>query len=460
MCGIQVANRALLSNEPPAWLGKARAFSVGSDAAANRSFLPRRSPWLGNGETEINRLLDCRTGVVLSRAAQLFPSGQRAPYGQEVKDMFPIGVDNWDLVERENLAAAAQNPTKQELEDVTLIDNVFGFIPTHLPVNTGRMVYDVYRPNYLGYLRNLTCYHCESTLQKCYQRPRWGTIPGPGYQNPFYCTGATGLPPVVRLGFGGTWPNVYEYFNLDPNALWSEQRLAFYNTKVLYDVLGTYPFPAPIPAAPGFWYHSNRGALAELAHSGLIITPPLARMLITAFTLNTYKGVSEGIVKWAEDKAEHQKKWAIIRLVGVAAVGLVWAAALGPLLASIIPAGVPVTGATLATTVTGLAQEEFSDQELEAIAEDLEQTARVFEVNDPLFAEEVRKLVDTLTYLREQLETSADAAEQIAQQKANPPPTPAEVGVNPDYPFDEKPTPLLGAAAGMGLIGLLYLFLK
>ncbi len=333
----------------------------------NPGLFPYRAPHLGNNEAPSNRLLDVRAGVVLSRGAQLFPDPRtQTGWGRRQRDdrrnIFPIPFDSWTEEEKAAVAAAADAPSAKELEDVTVVDEIFGFAPTNLTVDL-RRVYDLYNLRYLGYLwRNV-----------CTQAFIWGPIPkrgvdAPGVGNPFYCTNAS--PPLL-LTSSVSWPSTYKYYGLDPNAPWGEQRQAFYNTQVLARTLRTYPFPRPIPVAPGFWYHDNRDVLAEVANSGLVITEPLARMMITAYTLESYERVAARIIDWAEERAEKKKRWQIIRMVGLIAVGVIWSIALAPVLSSIIPAGVPLTGAQVTSTITSFLQEQYTKEEMAKMAEEV-----------------------------------------------------------------------------------------
>ncbi len=418
-----------------------------------------------------NRLLDIRVNVLLSRGAAVIPPVlEDAPYsvflmsimqllgiwpergggysGDAVKARFPVPSDDWTEAEIEGVVATAAAPSNEELQDVALIDSLYVTPVGRLPVKAAWMT-----PKYV-----------YAALHKilCDRNDRMGPwvrqgYTGPGAGDPFYCTGAS---QEGHFRFTG-WPSAAEYFGLKSNETWGEQRLAAHNAKVFSDVLRTYPFPGPIPLAPGFWYVENRQILAEFVNNGLIYNATLARFFITLFTLTSYEAVSSRIVSWAEEKAEKKLEWAIIRIAATVALGAMFSVALAPALASIIPAGVPISGTTAASAITAFARDQFTEMELERISKDLKDAVKIFAVNDPAFAEEARIAIETLEWFEGEADASLDALAQMEEQAQNPPPTPDEFGVSMEYPEGSPlQKALLGVGAGAGVAGLLLFLLR
>ena len=417
-----------------------------------------------------NRLLDVRVNVLLSRGAPLIPPvvrdarytqfisnmmlllgirpGRGLGYsGETIKALFQMPPDIWTEEETESVRAAAATPSNEELQDVALVDSLYtwplGGLPTKISwTNRQKSVAVI--------LDQIVCGKEQVGWR------RTGYV-GPGFGNPFYCTGASqeGL-----FRFRG-WPSTAAYFGLKPDEEWGHQRLATHNAKIFSDVLRTYPFPRPIPLAPGFWYEANRQKLAELVNNGLIYDETLARFFITLITLDTYNAVSALIIDWAEKRAERQQKWAIIRIAATVALAAIFSAALTPALAAILPAGVPVSAATVASAMTQFAREKFTEADLERMAKGLEEAVKIFEVNDPLFAEEATVALATLDWLSGEFTTSADTLSQMQDQAENPPPTPEEFGVNTEYP-ESSPLEkaLLGVGGAAGVAGLILLLLR
>ncbi len=416
-----------------------------------------------------NRLLDVRVSVLLSRGAAIIPPVLKdAPYssflwtimpllgiwperfggysGDVIRSRFPASPDIWTEAETENLSAVAVFPSDEELQDVSLIDSLYVTPVARLPVKAAWMTpKDVYAA-----LHKILCDKQQRGLRQGYI--------GPGVGDPFYCTGAS---QGGYFRFTG-WPSAAEYFGLKSNETWGEQRLAAHNAKVLADALLTYPFPGPIPLAPGFWYAANRQELAELANNPYIRLDDIAaRFLITLLTYASYPAVSARIISWAEEKAKKKLKWAIIRIAAAVAIGFIFSAALAPALASIIPAGVPVSGATVASAITAVARDKFSKDELERISKEMKDAAKIFAVNDPAYAEQLEIAILTLEFFGAEFGTSADALSQMQEQAQNPPPTPEEFGVNTEYPVGSPlQKALLGVGAGAGVVGLLLFLLR
>ena len=426
---------------------------------------------LGQEAAPSNQLLDVRVNVLLSRGALLIPPvlkdvgystfvsnimrllgipvGRGLGYsGEAVQARFLMPPGIWTEEEMEDVSTAAAAPNNEELQDVALIDSLYkwplgGTIPQKIIYwggGGGKVV--------------------ERVLDEIVCGREWGIrrgYVGPGVDDPFYCSGAS---QEGYFRFRG-WPTTAVYFGLKPDETWGDQRLATHNAKVFSDELRTYPFPGPIPLAPGFWYEANRKKLAEFVNSGLIFDEFLARLFITGLVVDTITAVSEQIISWAEKRAKKKQKWAIIRIAGAVALGIIFSAALAPALASILPAGVPISGATAASAITSFAQDKFTEAELERMSKELEEAAKIFEVNDPAFAEQLRIANSTLGYIGGELETSADTLSQMDEQAQNPPPTPDEFGVNTEYP-ESSPLQkaLLGAGAGVGVAGLLLFLLR
>lgn len=349
--------------------------------------------FVGLSQTESgNRLLGVRTIVLLSRAALLIPDNgvplQAIPPGfqnlfqmgrgqsQITKDqilkLFPAPPSQWSAEEKAAIEAAAASPTPEESADVGLIDTLFGFMKLPRPQAVRGGYSTLGQP--LGYLHILVC---EGST---FPGGRGAAQPFPPLStSPFYCTGAgPALPPRFKPS---------EFFGLDAEATWGDQRQTALNAKTLLDALADYPLPSPLSAAKPLWLDVAKDKLAEVARSKYPLSPTMARFMLTLIVLDTYEPASDLIMDFFKDRERKRKRNALIRAIVLTVVSLV------------LPA-IAAAGFAAFTTVIDVRKKREA-------ARDMAKAAQLFADTDAAFSDEVKRAVEILDY-------------QVAQEGAAP----------------------------------------
>lgn len=358
------------------------------------------------------------------------------------------------------LVAVANNPTPEEIEDLSLIDRFFyGPVPTKFTTQRQRqaapfgMEVCVLSPKQMragaGYpLFNAFLYNRDVLI--------------PFKDRPFFCPPSFQMPQPVTFF---VWKDqLARYFGISPRREWGEAELAVRNTVAFLQALVDYPFPRPIGAMPGVWYHMLRSDIQKYVNDDMIETVPLSRMWITIATVETYPDVSAKIIRELKEKAKRQKRKALLKKIALGLTFAVIGAGVGAALVEIIPAGVPIAAGDIASATTQAIQTGIDKEDRKKVAESLEKTAKLFEQDDPRFAEELRKTAETFDYLGSQAERAKDLSEEEAEAVVEGE-TEREIGadthgMNLDfYPEDSPLTGLLigggVAAAAAGLFAVL-----
>lgn len=360
---------------------------------------------LGPRLGQADRLSGVRTKVLLSRAAAAVP--RSIPQGA-VPDgylglypipsargasrvtvpatlaLFPAPPASWSAEEKSALKAAAEGPTPEELDDVRLIDSLFGFHKYQLP----------YRFDHLGYRGGggkLGLLHLLACEGSSYAEGRTSVRVPPWSTSPFYCTGAKAAMERRKAG---------DYFKVDLDARWGTQRLAARNARTLLGVLSSYPLPSPLSAGREIWLQHAQARLVEAARSTYELDPQVARFMVTMIVLDTYEPASRAIMEHFEDRAERQRRYAIVKAVALGVVSLV------------LPA-VAAAGLVALTTVID------ARQAAEA-ARDMATAAKQFAATDARFSEELQRAAEILDYQAAQEAMAAPLSPEEAAAIAEP----------------------------------------
>jgi len=370
----------------------------------------------------------------------------------------------WTEGDFKALAAVANDPTEDELEDLALIDGFFKGSQAYI---TGSTI--TTSSSALG-IGNKTI----SLLQPCSGLPATSPV-SQEYtawlqkysKNPFFCGAPQNIPKPRTMAFHR---DLLAYFGIDPELPWEEVKPIILRAIAMLEALVDYPFPPPIDIRPQYWYESIKSDMNKFIRQDIIVVKDLAKLWITCAIVNGYNAVSAWIIHDLEKDARDDKRMRIIQMVGMGATFAIFTAGLGyalaPFLAPVVAAGVPITADAVASAVMGGVQQAISAEQKKQAAEDMDKVGKMFEADAPAFAQEAYKVRDTFSYMGEAMSDLTDEQKAaIDQVKASPEYSSAEVGEQYDvepssWPLQKKL--MIGggiAAAGVAAV-LAVVFLK
>ena len=402
----------------------------------------------------------------ISAALNVVPEEPAIRVGQK-KEEEPSKLGTWSADDYTAIAAVYREPTEDELRDLSLIDGFFA-------KREKRQSNQKTDLSYTGLIRGIACGTARSqatgpfSVMSRHNIPAWmeprgmsREVSSPFVGNPFFCGPAQDIP--LPMSFFWYWDNIPAYFGINEALPWEEVKGTVLRAIAVLDALKDYPFPSPISVMPQLWYHSIQSNMKEFVHQDIIVNRTLARFWITIAVLQVYEDVSAWIISRLKRKAKRQKRMAIIKAIGMAAVFAIMAAGLGAAFATLIPAGSIVTAGQAAQAVTSAIQYAISYENRKRAAEDLEKAAKQFEKDDPAFAEEAHKAAETMDYMAAQTqrlaELTQEEAEAIAEGDVEQEVTPEEIG-GPllDVPPEEPgASPLVGGGvAAAGIVALAF----
>ena len=370
---------------------------------------------------------------------------------------------NWTQQDLAALAAVANDPTEEELQDLALIDGYFA--------GYGRQLRDV--PNCGGMMNP-----CGPGVEKTtdiMKRICSSTPYGPGanakyIKNPFFCGTAQKIviPKTMNMVWNFGWSGGYtDYFGIDPSKPWEEVKPVLLRAIAVMEALKDYPFPPPIDIRPQYWYVSTQADIKKFIRQDIIVTRDLARIWITMAIVNNYEPVSAWIIHDLEKSARRAKRMEVIKAVGMGAAFAIFTAGLGyalaPAIAPLVSAGIPITADAVASGVMAGVQQAISADQKKQIAENMDKIGQLFATDAPRFAEEAYKVRDTFSYLGEAMSELTDEQKAaIEEGKTNKEYSAQEVGeqydVDPsNWPLQKKLLIGGGIAAGAGVLGVILI---
>lgn len=342
-------------------------------------------------------------------------------------------LSGWNKDDYRLLLEISQNPTEQEMEDLALIDGFVGlgkqpFVSSYLDPQ-GRLSPIIRDRIRLDYACGKETDYSAQVRQKFNPPPyKRGLFQGNG----FFCGEKQQIPIPRSAALYYTSSAIgtnrlAEYYGIDLSLPWQEIKGPVLRVIAVLDALVDYPFPSPIGLRPLYWYEypSVKAAARQFIHQDIIINRALARLWITMAIIgdkgDVYNTVSAYIIHDIKKEARDRKRDLIIQKIAMAAtfaiITLGLGYALAPAVAAIIPAGVPVTGATVASAITSGVQQALSAQEKKDVAEAMETISEQFAQSDPAFAAEAKKAADTFSFLGEQI-TEMTEEERLAAEEA------------------------------------------
>lgn len=374
----------------------------------------------------------------------------------------------WTEGDFKALAAVANDPTEDELEDLALIDGFFKGSQAYISGSTITT-----SSSALG-IGNKTI----SLLQPCSGVPATSPV-SQEYtswlqkysKNPFFCETPQDIPKPRTMAFHR---DLLDYFGIDPELPWEEVKPIILRAIAMLEALVDYPFPSPIDIRPQYWYESIKSDMNKFIRQDIIITKPLARMWITLSLVNEGPAGIPALTAWIihdlEKEARDQKRIRIIQMVGMGATFAIFTAGLGyaltPILAPVVAAGVPITADAVASAVMSGVQKVLSAEEKKNVAETMDKVGQMYEADNAAFAKEAYAVRDTFNYMGEAMSDLTDEQKAaIEESKTTPEYGAAEVGEQYDvepsnWPLQKKL--LIGggiAAAGVAAV-LAVVFLR
>lgn len=359
--------------------------------------------------------------------------------------------------EAQILFEVSQNPTPDELDDLSLIDSLLSPAFEQGMTTTAEICYGAsqrpgtYRPRrwrWGGYNRGL---HVPEPggiglIEFLVPPPPMDT--GGGWRaqqqhqqlekqdlsflgNEFWCTDPTTSP------ISQTFINE---FGIDTSKKWGEEKQAVKNGQVMLGVKGAYSFPPPIDQAPDALWNRLYPDLAKIAHVVPHIDPESFRAWLTLKTLKLYTDVANAMIEDQKRAAKRKKRKALLRAIVFTVASIV--------LAFVLPEAIPAL--VSATKAAFDAYTAAKDRRLAAKA--LADASKLFATDAPAFAADVQKTADMLDY-------------EAAQAQAAAPLTPEQLDAIKDIESITPPstpvgTYVVGGVAATGLIAALVTLLK
>lgn len=341
--------------------------------------------------------------------------------------------------EKQILQAVMQNPTADELADLSLIDGFFynpGATMSVEPLTQG-VCQALKNPRAYG-IGAITPTRPATPASRIaswllYQplQPRgWGRRVEPNATadeisdikgSDFFCPDPAEFffPNKIKVDHAG-------FFNVDPNQLWGSVKLQVHNAKTVTDVLTNYPFPPPIDLfAAQFWF-TMQADMAEIARAPGIVDPEVVRYWTTMAVLVGYSAMVDRIQAELKAKGKRDRRQAMMKIIGLAIVSIVAFFLL------------PAVIVAVASAIKTAAQTYIDAQKRRKAAQDMADTAKLFEKDAPAFSAEVDHAAQMLD-------------EQAARDQASQPNSPELQAAIGEIPSNK--TPLL-VAGGLGVAGL------
>lgn len=365
---------------------------------------------------------------------------------------------DWTEQDMAAMAAVANDPTEDELQDLALVDGYFAGTQYAKKLDSYTRPGSMFDPGAK-----------EISFSSYCSDPKYS-------KNPFFCQPAQKYdkPRTMSLVFMDAWlansGRYSDYFGIDPNLPWEEVKPVMLRAIAVMDALKDYPFPPPIDIRPQYWYVSTKGDINKFIRQDIIVTRDLARIWITMAIVNNYNAVAAWIVHDLEKEARDDKRMAVIKAIGMGAAFAIITAGLGyalaPVIAPLVSAGVPVTADAVASGIMSGVQQALSADQKKQLADDMDKVGKMFDADAPAFAAEAYKVRDTFSYLGEAMsELTDEQKEAINQARQSPEYGASEVGEQYDvepsnWPLQKK-LMIGGGIAAAGVATILAIgFLK
>jgi hypothetical protein len=368
-------------------------------------------------------------------------------------------------VEKQTLIEISQNPTDEELKDLTTIDSVFSqdfegngysttlevcyLISADRPIYWGRtgglylnvpyrgVSLKVIDPN--GQAKDRGLVHLIYNLMHPLEQFSYLNYRGGQAKNPmdlsfkddkFYCTDTK--------SWGSDTP-ISTMFGIDSKRTWGEVKQAVQNALIIVDVHSKYPFPPPVDTRPElFWKYASKD-LPKMANISGRVDPEAVRFWMTLAALQYYDAMSTQIQQEAAAAAAAARRrgWLISIISLIASI----------IVPFLLPAVLVSAIAVIKTVITTI----IDVNQRKAAAKALADTSKLFAKDAPAFAAEVQKTADMMD-------------SQAAQEQASKPLTPEQQsivdGIAQSMPSTPVGTYVAGGVVGVGAIAALIALLR
>ena len=229
-------------------------------------------------------------------------------------------------------------------------------------------------------------------------------------------------------------PNSYPYtnsnFGIDPNQAWGTIKMKVQNAITMAKVIADYPFPPPIDEYKGTFWQFAASDIQQMININSPLDPEAIRFWITLFVIGNYNAMVDKITADLKRKAKKAKRKELLKVIGLAVLGVI--------AAFVLPAVIAVIVTAIKTAVTTYIDIQKRKEAAKAMAE----SAKLFEKDAPAFsaeADKTAKLLDEVTALQE------------ANAKNTPEMQAAIDEVDAETPGTSPLLPIAGiAAAGVG----------
>jgi len=228
-------------------------------------------------------------------------------------------------------------------------------------------------------------------------------------------------------------PNSYPYnnssFGIDPNQAWGTIKMKVQNAITMAKTIADYPFPPPIDEYKGTFWQFAASDIQQMININSPLDPEAIRFWITLFVIGNYNAMVDKITSDLKRKAKAAKRKNLLKVIGLAVLGVI--------AAFVLPAVIAVIVTAIKTAVTTYVDIQKRKEAAKAMAE----SAKLFEKDAPAFsaeADKTAKLLDEVTAL------------QTANQKPDPEMQAAIDEVAAETPGTSPLIPIGGiAAAGL-----------
>lgn len=461
---MNLAGRHVFWNPPTPMLGN-RFRTV--PLAMGRQFLGMGGPFMGQ-ERSLDRLENLTIPAIQNRiltappVQKYFDAVQGAQSTGGFKKLGPInpaqnpldplgrllhpsGMPTLTEDEKTVLTLISLDPTEQELADLAIIDGFF-------PGQSARYVQ--------GFVPDLTQQICQ--MLKSGKIPQqFGGFGRGQIQPPSPAEAIAGWMLYKPAAPTGRWaprttpepnvtqdeidsitgnkffcqdPNSYPYnnsnFGIDPSQAWGTIKMKVQNAITMAQVIADYPFPPPIDEYKGTFWQFAASDIQQMININSPLDPEAIRFWITLFVIGNYNAMVDKITSDLKRKAKAEKRKNLLKVIGLAVLGVI--------AAFVLPAVIAVIVTAIKTAVTTYVDIQKRKEAAKAMAE----SAKLFEKDAPAFsaeADKTAKLLDEVTAL------------QTANQKPDPEMQAAIDEVAAETPGTSPLLPIAGiAAAGVG----------
>ncbi len=327
------------------------------------------------------------------------------------------------------LSAIAEDPTDEELKELSLIDGFFqaqGASTNPSVRNEATLTKQVCAGPQGRGLGAISFARLPTTGQIIAQwltyKPVGGRF-GSAQQQPnatsdevdaiknskFYCgdVDSWAYPNDIHLD----WPS---FFGIDPSQTWGQIKRQVKNAVTMIDGMNSYPFPPPLDQYVFQYWNTVQSQLVQFT-KGARIQKEGFRYFITMTVIMNYNDMVNRIEADLKRKAKKAKRKGLMTAIGVAVLGV------------IAPFLLPVIVVAVASLIKVAIDTYMAIKQRQEAAKQMADTAKMFANDAPAFASEVTKLSDLMDAQTAEAQASIPLPPDIAAEVGQPPPQPQPI---------------------------------